>query len=89
MPIIRTEARRLYQCDCCGKTDIWGDDWAWFGSYRQLEDVGMEGVKDVTVICSADCRIRMVAESRIPSEGIDDSGNVIEQPDVPTRRRFR
>ena len=89
MPIIRTDARRLYQCDCCEKTDVWGDSWAWFGSYRQLEDVGLEGVKDVIVICSSDCRVKMVADSRLPSEGIDDDGNVIEQPDVPQQGRRR
>lgn len=90
MPIIRTEARRLYQCDCCGRSDVWSDSWAWFGSYKQLDDEGMKGIKPVMTICSAECRVRLIAEDRLPHEGIDDFGNVIsddndEKP--PTRRR--
>lgn len=90
MPIIRTEARRLYQCDCCGKTDIWSDSWAWHGSYKQLDEEGMKGVPPVMTMCSADCRIRLIAEGRLPHEGLDDSGNVIDDKSddhAPTRRR--
>lgn len=90
MPIIRTEARRLYQCDCCGKTDVWSGGWAWFGSYRQLDDEGMKGVKPVMTMCSADCRIKLIADNRLPPDGLDDSGNVIDDKSddrAPTRRR--
>lgn len=80
MPIIRTEARRLYKCDCCGRVDAWDGNWAWFGSYRQLDDEGMKDVKPITTICSADCRIKLVGAGTIPHEGIDDNGNVVEEP---------
>lgn len=90
MPIIRTEARRLYRCDCCGKTDVWDANWAWHGSYKQLEDDGLRDVKPVITICSAECRIKLVAAGTIPHEGIDDHGNVIDDnPDdrPPSRKR--
>lgn len=89
MPIVRTEARRLYKCDCCGLLDVWSDNWAWFGSYRQLDDFGMKGVADVMTICSAECRIKLIAENRLPQEGIDDNGNVVEEKDEssPFRKR--
>lgn len=85
MPIIRTEARRLYRCDCCGKTDIWSDGWRWFGSYRQLDED-----EPVMTMCSAECTIKLVAANKLPHDGIGDDGNVIaddseEKP--PSRRR--
>jgi hypothetical protein len=91
MPIIRTEARRLYCCDCCGKTDVWDDNWCWYGSYRQLEDEGMKDSKPVITICSADCRIRLIADGTLPHDGIDDNGNVIddEKDDHPPRQKRR
>lgn len=90
MPIIRTQARRLYQCDCCGRSDVWSNSWAWFGSYRQLDDEGMKDVAPVMTICSAECRIKLIAENRLPHEGIDDAGNVIDDEiadSAPARRR--
>lgn len=91
MPIIRTGARRVYQCDNCGTTDAWGDDWAWFGSYKQLDDYGLKGVEEVIVTCSALCRIKMVATNRLPHEGIDDFGKVIDDhtdDKPPSRKRL-
>jgi hypothetical protein len=90
MPIVRTEARRLYCCDCCGKTEEWGDGWAWYGSYRQLEDEGMKDSKPVMTMCSADCRVKLIADNRLPHEGIDDTGNVVEEKDdAPSGRQRR
>lgn len=79
MPIIYTENRRLYKCDCCEKVDAWNDNWAWYGSWRQYEDFGLKGVTPVITICSADCRIKLIASGKIPHEGIDDKGDVIDQ----------
>lgn len=78
MPIIYTANRRLYECDCCGNKDVWRDGWAWFGSYRQHEDFGLKDVKPIMTICSRDCRVKLVDESRLPPEGLDDDGNVRE-----------
>lgn len=95
MPIARDEngetrraldGRALYICDNCEKTEPWNDNWAWFGSYRQMEDYGLEGVAPINTMCSADCRIAMVATSRLPAEELDDAGNVIE--DRPQRRQY-
>ncbi len=38
----------------------------------------MKGVKPVMTICSADCRIELIAQNLLPHEGIDDFGNVID-----------
>jgi hypothetical protein len=85
----RTDGRALYKCDCCERVDAWDDGWAWFGSYRQLEDFGMKDVKPVMTICSPTCRVTLVAQGRLPSEGIDDNGNVVEEKDqgAPFRKR--
>jgi hypothetical protein len=89
MPIIRTEARRLYKCDCCGRSDVWSDSWAWFGSFKQLDDEGMKGVKPVMTMCSAECRVMLIAADRLPHKGLDDAGNVIDddRDDKPPSRR--
>lgn len=29
---------KLHTCDGCGKTEIWGTTWGWYGSYRDLDD---------------------------------------------------
>lgn len=91
MPIIRSEARRLYQCDYCGKQDVWGNDWAWFGSYKQLDDYDSLKGNDVLVMCSADCRVKLVAAGRLPSEGLDDHGAVVDDADEkpPSRKTAR
>lgn len=70
------EGRALYQCDHCGKVEPWNDSWAWYGSYRQMEDYGLPRVSPVETICSADCRVALVAAGRLPSDGLDDSGEV-------------
>lgn len=82
MPIIHTQARRLYQCDCCGKTDVWGDTWAWYGSWRAMDDGD-----PLLTICSADCRVKMIADGKLPHEGIDDAGNVTEESEIAAPRR--
>lgn len=87
MPIVQdafgtlknSDGRALYRCDCCNQVGIWDDSWAWHGSYRQLEDFGMKGVESVMTICSPTCRVTLVAQGRLPSEGIDDNGNVVEE----------
>lgn len=89
MPIIRTEARRLYRCDCCGKTDVWSGSWAWYGSYKQLDDEGMKGVAPVMTMCSPECRVSLIAQNRLPCDGLDDAGNVVadDSDDRPPRQR--
>lgn len=72
------DGKRLYECDCCGKVSVWEDSWAWFGSYRQAEDFGLEGVSLVKTICSPDCRVQLVARGDLPADGLDDRGNVLQ-----------
>lgn len=82
MPIVRTQARRLYKCDCCERASQWDDGWAWFGSWRALDED-----QPIITTCSADCRIKMVADNRLPHEGIDDSGNVVDDQAVTAKHR--
>lgn len=44
------EGRTIYTCDRCAKTEPWGDEWVWYGSYKDLDD----GVK-VPHYCSQAC----------------------------------
>ena len=81
MPISDNQSpggRRIYECDCCGNREPWGAGWAWFGSYRQMEDFGRKGVAPVMTICSATCRIKLIADGRLPAEGLNDLGEVVE-----------
>ena len=43
--------RQRWVCDACGKVEVWGPGWSWFGSYRDLEDG-----TDVPTWCSDQCR---------------------------------
>lgn len=97
MPIVQdaftalknTDGRELYRCDCCGRVDVWDDGWAWHGSYRQIDDFGMKDVAPIMTICSPECRIALVAQGRLPSQGIDDSGNVVEEKEQGATFRKR
>ncbi len=82
---------RLYQCDNCSKVEAWGESWAWYGSYRQMEDFGLKGVEPIMTICSGVCRIALIAAGRLPDEGLNDVGEVIEDnsDDAPPRRSRR
>lgn len=82
MPIVHTAARRLYRCDNCSKTSAWEDGWAWYGSYRDLDDG-----ESVLCMCSPECRIAMVAAGRMPADGLDDSGDPMPEDQKPKRRR--
>jgi hypothetical protein len=88
MPIARTESgdirratdrRPLYVCDKCGKMEPWSNDWAWYGSYKQSEDFGMKGVAPIKTMCSAACRIALVAAGDLPAAGLDDTGEVVDE----------
>ncbi len=40
----------VHQCCVCKKWDVWGMDWAWYGSWINLED-GDEIYKTCSDIC--------------------------------------
>lgn len=46
---------RIHECVTCGKQDVWGPTWLWYGSYRQLEDFGLPGVEPIFKACSIEC----------------------------------
>lgn len=89
MPIIQTEARRLYQCDSCGRTDVWSEGWAWYGSYRDIDEHD-SAVPQVMTICSSECRVALVAAGKLPADGLADNGDVDDDAeDPPIRRKVR
>lgn len=50
---VAADRARIHQCSACGQDGPWTDDWAWFGSYKDLDDD-----KPVQKFCSASCRKR-------------------------------
>ena len=49
------KSRKVYTCTVCKKLDHWGPGWGWYGSYRQLEDQGLQGVEPIVYCCSEEC----------------------------------
>ncbi len=49
-----SRSRAKYECDMCGKIDHWSNNWFWYGSMKQLDQM-YEGSKIITV-CSNKCR---------------------------------
>ena len=43
---------RLHSCMACGKTEVWGPTWAWYGSYKQ-QDEGLPVYKACSDACMA------------------------------------
>ena len=54
MEEIKTNSKRLYKCDVCGKVENWNNEWQWFGSYKDQEDG-----KPILYVCSVKCRGNM------------------------------
>lgn len=46
---------RIHKCNACGKEDIWGPTWSYYGSYRQVEEE-----LPVYKACSDECMSRRV-----------------------------
>jgi hypothetical protein len=40
---------RLHTCSICGKTDIWGPSWSWFGSLMDLDN------GEIVKFCGPEC----------------------------------
>ena len=43
---------RVHRCTACGKEEPWGPGWAWYGSYKMIDD----GVP-IYKACSNDCNV--------------------------------
>lgn len=54
-------ARRRYRCDACGRVDVWGPDWSFFGSII-LEETCPDLLPHV---CSEACR--EIADAKLAS----------------------
>lgn len=46
---------QIHECGTCGKREVWGMDWLWFGSYKQLDEQGARGVEPIFKACSIEC----------------------------------
>lgn len=42
---------RLHICSVCGKVDVWGRTWEWFGS-----EVDVDEGRPITKVCSEACK---------------------------------
>lgn len=49
----RVTKRPLHACGTCGFLDVWGKDWRWYGSYRDIDDG-----EPVAKFCSDACQKR-------------------------------
>jgi hypothetical protein len=62
----------VHRCDICGKDEEWSRQWAWWGSYRELE---YHGDNAVLYTCSDACReaagdrIKTLRESKAKAYG--------------------
>ena len=48
-----SDGRRIWTCAACGKRDVWGDEWRWFGRYGMHKDWEEHIIE--RVVCSAAC----------------------------------
>ena len=49
----RPPSGKLYQCSACGKENIWGPTWSWYGSLADLE-YGRPTLKFCSDTCAGD-----------------------------------
>lgn len=60
---------RLWTCCKCGKVDVWGRGWSWWGSLKERED-GNIGSEGCPIVCSTACRAKVTdADRRKPKKG--------------------
>lgn len=38
MTLSETPTGRVHTCSACGKQEVWGPTWAWYGSYKQMDN---------------------------------------------------
>lgn len=67
----------IHRCSVCKKTGEWTKEWCWYGSYKQLDDFGGDGVPKM---CSEACKAKWAKKNRIPEE----SGQLVSRK--PGRR---
>lgn len=65
---------KVWVCDQCATSGEWGERWMWFGSWKQWEDRGLPGVKDIETYCSEECAHR--AHPTRPIDILDDLAEV-------------
>ena len=57
---------QFHTCDACGKHDVWGPGWCWYGSWKQYEDFGLPGVERIFKACSMAC-MKLRNEVKVPA----------------------
>lgn len=55
------EPLRTHICSICDKYGVWGPEWLWFGSIKELDDDA-----PIIKICSESCRIAAVEKGLVP-----------------------
>lgn len=49
---MRLITKGMHLCDGCGKVDVWGPTWGWYGSWVDYE----AGRQHIAVSCSVECQ---------------------------------
>lgn len=49
----RPPSGKVHKCTVCGKEDIWGPTWSWYGSYADLEE-GRVALRFCSDACAGD-----------------------------------
>lgn len=60
------QGKRLWMCDGCGRTDVWGESWQWYGSLKDLDDSAWERM---AIACSDQCR--SAARQAVRAQGVE------------------
>lgn len=60
---------KSWKCDGCGRVDLWGPSWSWYGSYAEVEDAAHGEVADaIRVACSDGCRDKALRVAPMPPQ---------------------
>lgn len=70
---------KTWRCAQCGKLEIWGPGWSWYGSHLEME----------FVVCSEACRVASAAELGVTPDVLDDMAHEAAPPAKKRRRASR
>lgn len=56
---------RLYTCNVCSKTEVWGDNWMWKDIFHKEDKYGDPGCEKRYITCSNECREKGVINERL------------------------
>lgn len=60
LQVVRDGERRRWTCDGCGRIDVWGPGWQWFGALSDKRTGREPAIEHI--ICSAECKAKFAPE---------------------------